>query len=145
MNKLTWERTAKLVSQGQIIRREQEQRNMFFSCPADHEQDWETYLVDLLLCVMTTYRLTYMTSSTIAGGRGCNIFVPVLGGNSTKIALTGDMFDQPPGQIRLIRGKLAHHVGDHVVSSPEGAILVTSPGTKSSYPRPPQSLNPSHV
>ena len=27
------------------------------------------------------------------GGRGCNIFVPVLGGNGTKIALTGDMFD----------------------------------------------------
>ena len=36
------------------------------------------------------------------------------------------------------------HVGDHVVSSPEGVILVTSPGTKSLYPRPPQSLNPSY-
>ena len=35
------------------------------------------------------------TSSTIAGGRGCNIFVPVLGGNGTKIALTGDIFDHP--------------------------------------------------
>ena len=45
--------------------------------------------------------------------------------------------------MRLIRGKLADRVGDHVVSSLEGAILVTSPGTKSSYPRPPQSLNPS--
>ena len=32
--------------------------------------------------------------------------------------------------------------GSHVVLSPEGAVLVTSPGTKSSYPRPPQSLNP---
>ena len=40
-------------------------------------------------------------------------------------------------------GRLADHVGDHVVSSPEGAILVTSPGIKSSYPRPPHSLNPS--
>ena len=40
-------------------------------------------------------------------------------------------------------GKLADHVGDHVVLSPEGAILVTSSGTKSSYPRLPQSLNPS--
>ena len=34
---------------------------------------------------------------------------------------------------------LADYVMDHVVSSPEGAILVTSPGTKSPYPRPPQS------
>ena len=39
-----------------------------------------------------------MTSSTIGGGgRGCNIFVPVLGANGTKIAPTGDIFDQPPG------------------------------------------------
>ena len=34
------------------------------------------------------------------GARGCNIFVPVLGGNGTKIAPTGDIFDQPPGQMR---------------------------------------------
>ena len=33
-------------------------------------------------------------------GRGCNTFVPVLGGNGTKIAPTGDIFDQPPGQMR---------------------------------------------
>ena len=83
------------------------------------------------------------TRSTIGGARALNNFVSVLGGNGTKIAPTGDIFDQPPGQMRLIRGKLADHVGDHVLSSPEGAILVTSPGTKSSYPRPPQSLNPS--
>ena len=82
------------------------------------------------------------TRSTI-GGRGCNKFVPVLGGNGTKIAPTGDVFDQTPGQMRLIRGKLADYVGDRVVLSPEGGVLVTFPGTKSSYPRPPQSLNPS--
>ena len=33
------------------------------------------------------------TSSTIGGGRGCNIFVPVLRGKGTKIAPTGDRFD----------------------------------------------------
>ena len=27
------------------------------------------------------------------GGRGCNKFVPVLGGNGTKTAPTGDVFD----------------------------------------------------
>ena len=31
-------------------------------------------------------------------------------------------------------------MGDHVVLSPEGVVLVTSPGTVLSYPRPPQSL-----
>ena len=31
------------------------------------------------------------------GWRGCNKFLPVLGGNGTKIAPTEDIFDQPPG------------------------------------------------
>ena len=30
-----------------------------------------------------------VTSSTIGGGRGCSIFVPVLGGNGPKTAPTG--------------------------------------------------------
>ena len=64
------------------------------------------------------------------GGRGCNIFVPVLRGNGTKVAPTGEIFGQPLGGISWIRGKLADHVGDHVVPSPEGAVLVTSPGTE---------------
>ena len=34
------------------------------------------------------------------GRRGCNIFDPVLGGNGTKIAPTGNIFDQSPGQMR---------------------------------------------
>ena len=33
-------------------------------------------------------------------GRGCNKFVPVLGGNGTKVTPTGDIFDQPSGQMR---------------------------------------------
>ena len=32
--------------------------------------------------------------------RGCNKFISVLGGNGMKIAPTGDIFDQPPGQMR---------------------------------------------
>ena len=86
-----------------------------------------------------------MTSSTVGWGRGCNIFFPVVGGNDTKTAPTGDVFDQLLSRMRSIRGKLADHVGDHVVSSPEGAVLVTSPGTKSLYPRRLQSLNSSDV
>ena len=81
------------------------------------------------------------TRSTIEGGRGCNNFVPVLRGNGTKIFSTGDIFDQPPGGMSWVRGKLADHVGDHVVLSPEERVFVTSPGTESSYPRLRQSLN----
>ena len=34
------------------------------------------------------------------GGRGCNKFFPVLGGDGTKIAPPGDLFDQPPGEMK---------------------------------------------
>ena len=97
------------------------------------------------VCVFSSHSFWKSDKFNDWGGRGCNIFVPVLGGNGTKIAPSGDIFDQPPGQMQWIWGKLADHVGDHVVSSPEGAVLVTSPGTKSSYPRPPQLLNPSSM
>ena len=81
------------------------------------------------------------TRSTIERGRGCNKFVPVLRGNGTKIAPTGGICVQPPGEMSWIRGKLADHVGDHAVLSPEEVILVTSSGTELSHPRPSQSLN----
>ena len=70
------------------------------------------------------------------GGRGCNKFVPVLGGDGTKTTAIGDIFGQSPGGMSGIRGKLADHVEYPIVLSPEGAVLVTSPGTES-YPRPP--------
>ena len=77
------------------------------------------------------------------GGRGCRKFIPVLG-DGTKIALPGNIIDQPSSGMSWIRGKFADHVGDHVVLFPEGTVLVTSPGTESSYPPPPpQSLNDS--
>ena len=41
-----------------------------------------------------------LTHSTNGRGRGCNKFVPVLGGNGTKIVPTGDIFDQASGQMR---------------------------------------------
>ena len=79
------------------------------------------------------------------GGRGCHKFVPVLGGDGTKIAPPGDLFDQPPGEMSSIRGKLADNVEDHLVLSPEGVVLVTSPGTDSSYPPPPPVVETTRV
>ena len=93
-------------------------------CPVDHFH-------------MAIYSPDFETRSTIEGGRGCNKFVPVLRGNGTKIAPIGNIFDQPLGGMSWIRGKLADHVGDRVVLSPEEGALVTSLGTESSYPRPP--------
>ena len=81
---------------------------------------------------------TWLSRSTIGGV--CDKFVPVLGGDGTKIVPPGDLFDQPPGELNSIRGKLADHAGDNVVLSPEGAVFVPSPGTESSYPRPPHSF-----
>ena len=85
--------------------------------------------------------LPWKTRSTIERGRGCNKLVPVLRGNGTKIAPTGDICVKPPGEMSWIRGKLANHVGDHAVLSPEEVVLVTSSGTELSHPRPSQSLN----
>ena len=50
--------------------------------------------------VKDVYVVRLRTRLTIGGGRGCNKFVPVLGGNGTKIDPTGDIFDQHPGQMR---------------------------------------------
>ena len=35
----------------------------------------------------------------MGGGRGCNKFVPVLGGDGMKIAPPRDLIDQAPGEI----------------------------------------------
>ena len=43
---------------------------------------------------------TLLKTTTIGEGRGCNKFVPVLGGNGTKIAPTEDIFDEYSGQMR---------------------------------------------
>ena len=40
-----------------------------------------------------------MSRPTIGEGRGCHKIVPVLGGDGTKIVPSGDLFDQPPGNM----------------------------------------------
>ena len=46
------------------------------------------------------------------GGGGCHKNIPVFGGDGMKIAPPGDLYDQPPGEMSWIRGKLSDHVGD---------------------------------
>ena len=41
-------------------------------------------------------KLVTITSCSTIGGGGGHKFVPVLGGNGTKIAPPEDLFDQPP-------------------------------------------------
>ena len=62
MSRLTRDGTPKPVSQDRILRRERGQRNIIFPYSADHEQDWQPYLVDpyssvrpyyvIFICVM---------------------------------------------------------------------------------------------
>ena len=46
MSRLTQGGTAKLVSRGQILKRERGQGNIHVPCSADDEQDWQPYPVD---------------------------------------------------------------------------------------------------
>ena len=81
-----------------------------------------------------------VTSSTIGAGGDVTNLSPFRDGGWHEIAPPGDLFGQSPGEMILIRGKLADRVGDHVLLPPDGVVLVISPRTESSYPRPPQSL-----
>ena len=55
MSRLTRDETMELVSRDQILRREREQRNIYFPWSAYIEHDWQPYPVDLysVICVMT--------------------------------------------------------------------------------------------
>ena len=68
------------------------------------------------------HRFVSSRSTIGGGGGGCHNFVPVLGGDDTKIAPPGDLFDQPHCEMSWIRGKLADHAGDHAALSPEGVV-----------------------
>ena len=64
MDRLTRDGAAGPVSRDQILRRERGGRgNVYFSCSAGHEQDWQPYLVDPYPCymyVMTIHRYTHL-------------------------------------------------------------------------------------
>ena len=72
MNRLTRDGTTEPVSRDQILRHARGQGNVHFSCPADHEQDWQPYPVDpySAICDDHTYIHTYYEPFTIALFRG---------------------------------------------------------------------------
>ena len=55
-------------------------------------------------------------------------------------SLSWDVFDQPSCEKSSIRSKLADHVGDNVVLSPGGAVLLTATRRIVDPPPPPPSL-----
>ena len=69
----------------------------------EYKSDVSTYssTTELYMYIFKNYSSTSLLARSMIGeGRGCNDFVPVLRGNGTKVAPTGDIFDQPPGQMR---------------------------------------------
>ena len=65
MNRLILDGMPETVSRDQILRRERRQGNIHFPCSADHKQDWQPYLVDLVLYYVMTIHTsiyTYMVS-----------------------------------------------------------------------------------
>ena len=58
MSGLTRNRTAEPVSRDQILRRER-RRKIYFSCSADHEQDWQPYPVDPNFAVSDDHTVLY--------------------------------------------------------------------------------------
>ena len=69
ISRLTRDGTAEPVSRDQILRHARGQRNVYFPCLADHEQDWQPYPVDpySAICDDHTYIHTYSStdSSTV--------------------------------------------------------------------------------
>ena len=57
MSRLTRDGTAEPVSRDQKLRHERGQRNINFSCSADHVQDWQPYPVDPYCCYMCDHTI----------------------------------------------------------------------------------------
>ena len=70
MGRLTRDGTAEPVSRDQTLRCERGQGNMHFPCSADHEQDWQPYLIDPYSCYMCdhTYIHKYIACGLILVG-----------------------------------------------------------------------------
>ena len=59
MSRLTRDGTAEPVSCDQILRRVRGQGNIQFPCSADHEQDWQPYVVDPYSAICDDHKYTH--------------------------------------------------------------------------------------
>ena len=91
LSRLTRDRTAELVSLGQILRRKQGQGNIHFSCSADFEQDRQTYLVDHYSCYIVTIR-TYI-HTYICQTRACGFEAELKAAKGKGLSVGADVFD----------------------------------------------------
>ena len=66
MSRLTRNGTAEPVSRGQIIRHERGQGNINFPCLADHDQDWQPYLVDPYSAISDDYTSIHNVPGTVS-------------------------------------------------------------------------------
>ena len=72
MSRLTRDGTAEPVSRDQILRHVvRGQGNINFPCSADHEQDWQPYLVDpcSAMCDDHTYIHTYILTTSVLSNK----------------------------------------------------------------------------
>ena len=102
-SRLTRDGTAEPISRDQIPRHERGQGDTHFSCSADHEQDWQPYLVDPYSCYMYdhTYIHTYITADvlnlTFRHSSPCSNGVDAI---NTKVWIRSDFsYLQPPPQL----------------------------------------------
>ena len=73
MSGLTRNGTAGLLSRDQILRHERGQGNIHFPC-SDHEQDWQSYPVDLYSAISSDDH-TYIDYTGRMTGPDCAVFV----------------------------------------------------------------------
>ena len=67
MGRLTGDGTAEPVSRDQILRREQGQGTIIFSCSADHKHNWQPHRVGPYSTVNDhTYIFTYIDTKPVA-------------------------------------------------------------------------------
>ena len=63
--------TAEPVSRDQFLRHERGQGNIHFHCSADHEQDWQPYLVDLYSAICDDYTSAEVVISILVETKIC--------------------------------------------------------------------------
>ena len=96
MSRLTRDGTVEPITRDQTLRHAREQGNINFPCSADHEQDWQPYLVDpySAICDDHTYIHTYIKRHTGTPDKNktnifrvFHMFDPIYSGASLRLSV----------------------------------------------------------